>query len=215
MAQLTDMTMAAEVAREREDDPPHLARWGTRAAVAAPVLSAFSIVAGIPVFTDELRDVAGSPRWVIVTGSALALLLLLGLALIALYLVHERRLGALGHAGALVALAGTVLAAGGAWDSVFTVPYLAEVAPGVLDRATSGPLLAGYVGSYLVFVAGWAAFAIATLRARVLARGTSIALLVGALLAILPAPTAIRTLVLTVAVAVACQLRYSAAISHQ
>jgi len=199
---MADMTMGAVDTGERGDERPHLVRWGTRAAVAAPVLSAFSIVVGIPVITEELREVAGSPRWVLVTASALALLLLLGLALLALYLVQEHRLGALGHAGALVALAGTVLAAGGAWDSVFTVPYLAEVAPGVLDRGTSGPLLAGYVGSYLVFVVGWAAFAVATLRARVLPRGASIALLAGALLAILPAPTALRTLVLTVAVAV-------------
>lgn len=199
---MADMTMGAVGAREHGDDRPHLVRWGTRAAVAAPVLAAFSIAVGIPVFTEELRDVAGSARWVLVTGSALVLLLLLGLALIALYLVQEHRLGALGHAGALVALTGTVLAAGGAWDSVFTVPYLAEVAPGVLDRATSGPLLAGYVGSYLVFVAGWAAFAVATLRARMLPRGASIALLAGALLALLPAPTALRMLVLTVAVAV-------------
>ena len=34
----------------------------------------------------------------------------------------------------------------------FTVPYLADVAPAVLDRATDGALLAGYIGSYLVFV---------------------------------------------------------------
>lgn len=211
---MADMTMEGLSAREH-DERPHLVRWGTRAAVAAPVLAAFSIAAGIPVFTDELRDVAGSPRWVLVTGSALVLLLLLGLALIALYLLQEHRLGALGHAGVLLALTGTVLAAGGAWDSVFTVPYLADVAPGVLDRATSGSLLAGYVASYLVFVIGWAAFAVATLRAGVLARGASIALLVGAVLAILPAPTALRTLVLSVAVAVLCRRRYSAAMSHQ
>jgi len=200
---MTEMSIAAADVRAREhDERTPLERWGARAAVAAPVLSVFSIAASIPILSGELREVAGSPRWVLVTASALVLLMLLGLALIGLYLAQERRLGAAGRASALVALAGTVLAAGGAWDSVFTVPYLAEVAPAVLDRGTSGPLLAGYVGSYLVFVAGWATFAVVTLRARVLARGPSIALLVGALLAILPAPTAIRTLVLTVAVAV-------------
>jgi len=198
---MADMTMGAVDTGERGDERPHLVRWGTRAAVAAPVLSAFSIVVGIPVITEELREVAGSPRWVLVTASALALLLLLGLALLALYLVQEHRLGALGHAGALVALAGTVLAAGGAWDSVFTVPYLAEVAPGVLDRGTSGPLLAGYVGSYLVLVIGWAAYAVATLRARVLPRGPATALLAGAVLAILPAPTSLRLLVLSLGLA--------------
>ena len=199
---MTEMTMAAVGAREQTGDGRQPVRWGTRAAVAAPVLAAFSIAVGIPVFTDDMREVAGTTRWVLVTGSALVVLLPLGFALIALYLVQERRLGALGHAGALLALTGTVLAAGGAWDSVFTVPYLAEVAPAVLDRATSGSLLAGYVMSYLVFAAGWAAFAVATLRAGVLGRGASIALLAGAVLAILPAPTALRVLVLAVAVAV-------------
>jgi len=61
--------------------------------------------------------------------------------------------------------------------------------------------LAGYVSSYLVFALGWGAFAVATLRARVLPRGAAITLLAGAVLAILPAPTAIRVLVLCVAVA--------------
>ena len=205
---MTDMTMAtARDARERAAGT--LERWGARAAVAAPVLAVFAIALGIPIFADDMREVAGSPRWVVVTATTLAVLMLLGLALLALHRQHERRFGRLGHASALLALAGTVLAAGGAWDSVFTVPYLAEVAPAVLDRSTSGALLAGYVGSYLVFVAGWAAFAVATLRARLLPRGASIAMLAGAILAFVPAPTPIRVLVLAIAVA------YSAAMSHQ
>jgi len=165
------------------------------------VLAAFSIAAGVPIFAAELPDVAGSARWVLVTASALALLLLLGAGLLAIHLTQEHRLGRLGHVSAVVALAGTVLAAGGAWDSVFTVPYLAEVAPDVLERPTSGPLLAGYVGSYLVLVIGWAAYAVATLRARVLPRGPATALLAGAVLAILPAPTSLRLLVLSLGLA--------------
>ena len=213
-----DMTMEAPglsrtTAATRRADTPPLVRWGARAAIAAPLLAVFSIAVGVPIFTADMREVAGGARWTLVTGASLALLLLLIVALLALYRVQEQRLGRLGHASALVALAGTVLAAGGAWDSVFTVPYLADVAPGVLDRATSGSLLAGYVSSYLVLVVGWAAFAVATLRARVLPRGPAIALLAGSVLAILPAPTAMRLLVVSVAVALLG--RYSAAISHQ
>jgi hypothetical protein len=175
--------------------------WGARAAIAAPILAVLSVAAGIPVFTEDLADVAGTTRWVLVTASALAILILLALGLLALYLAQEDRFGPLGHGAALVALAGTMLAAGGAWDSVFTVPYLAEFAPGVLERSTSGSLLAGYVSSYLVLVTGWAAFAVATLRARLLPRGAAITLLVGAILAILPAPTALRLFVLLVGAA--------------
>ena len=203
---MTDIAFTATAPRPHDHT---LDRWGARAALAAPVLAVFAIALGIPIFAADLREVAGSPRWVLVTGATLAVLMLLALALLTLHRRHEPRFGALGHASALLALAGTVLAAGGAWDSVFTVPYLADVAPAVLDRSTSGALLAGYVGSYLVFVLGWAAFAVATLRARLLPRGASVAMLVGAILAFLPAPTPIRVLALAIAVG------YSAAISHQ
>jgi hypothetical protein len=175
--------------------------WGARAAVAAPVVAVFGFVVGLPTYTDDLSEVAGSARWVLATTTALAALLLLALGLLGLYVRQAHAFGTLGHAGAVLALLGTILAAGGAWDSVFTVPYLAEHAPAVLDRATDGSLLAGYVSSYLVFALGWGAFAVATLRARVLPRGASITLLVGAVLAILPAPTSLRVLVLAIACA--------------
>jgi hypothetical protein len=169
--------------------------------VAAPLVSVFATAAGLPLFTDDIADAASTARWPLATGAALAVFVLLAVALHGLHRAQQGALTRSGHASALLALAGTMLAAGGAWDSLFTVPYLAEHAPAVLDRPTDGSLLAGYVSSYLAFAAGWAWFAVATLRARVLARGPAIALLAGAVLAILPAPTAIRTLVPAVAVA--------------
>jgi hypothetical protein len=69
--------------------------------------------------------------------------------------------GAYAAPGFLVAPAGT---AGGAWDSLFTVPYLAEQAPAVLDRPTPGSLLARYVVSYLVLAVGVALAGRALLR---------------------------------------------------
>jgi hypothetical protein len=78
---------------------------------------------------------------------------------------------------------------------------VAAASPSSRSRSTDGALLAGYIVSYLAFSIGWACFAVATLRAGVLSRGPAIALLVGAVLAFLPAPTAMRTLVLAVAVA--------------
>ena len=55
--------------------------------------------------------------------------------------------------------------------------------------------------SYLVFTAGWISVAVTTLRAKVLPRGAAIVLLVGAMLAFVPAPTPIRVLVLAVGAA--------------
>ena len=199
---MTDMTMTTPLpASAAGEEQPALVRWGARAAVAAPILGVFSIAAGIPILTADMSEAGGSARWLLATGAALAVLILLAIALLGLYRAQETALSRFGHASALLALAGTMLAAGGAWDTFVTVSYLADVAPAVLDRSTDGALLAGYIVSYLAFSIGWACFAVATLRAGVLSRGPSIALLVGAVLAFVPAPTAMRTLVLAVAVA--------------
>ena len=182
------------------DERPVIA-GGARAALAAPVVAAFAIAVGAPIYADDLSEAAATGRFTVAAAATLAVFVLLGFALLALHAAQAPRLSRAAHTAFGVALAGTLLAAGGAWDSLFTVPYLAEHAPDVLDRNTDGSLLAGYVLSYLVLVAGWAAVAVVTLRAKVLPRGAAIVLLVGSILAILPAPTPIRVLVLAVGAA--------------
>ena len=156
---MTDMTMAALPLRKSSVDgeQPTLVRWGARAAVAAPLVGVFSLAAGIPILTDDMSEVGGSGRWVLSTGAALAVLILLAVALVGLHRAQETALSRFGHASALLALVGTMLAAGGAWDTLVTVSYLADVAPAVLDRATDGALLAGYIASYSLFSIGWRA----------------------------------------------------------
>jgi hypothetical protein len=171
-----------------------LPRWGARAAVAAPVAAVVAVVVGAPVYADDLGDAALTNRFVVANAITLGVLLLLAVALVGFYMRGERRLGLLGHPG-------VVLAAGGAWDSLFTVPWLAREAPAVLDEPTGGSLLAGFVVSYLVMVTGWVLFATASLRAQLAPRGASIALIAGAVLAIVPAPTALRLLPLAVGAA--------------
>jgi hypothetical protein len=175
--------------------------WGRRAAVAAPVVAVFAIGAGAPLYADDLSDSALTARFAVTAVSSLVVLLLLVGALVALYARQAGVAGRAGHAGFALALLGTVLAAGGAWDSAFAVPYLAREAPAVLDQATGGSLLAGYLLSYLAVAVGWALFAVATLRAYVLPRAGAIVVLVGAVFAIMPTPTAIRVLPLAVGVA--------------
>ena len=123
------------------------------------------------------------------------------LALVGFYLHGERRLGAIGHVGFVLALVGTVLAAGGAWDSLFAVPYLDDEVPAILAEPTGGSLLAGFVVSYLVLVIGWVLFASSVLRARLASRGAAIFLIVASMAAILPAPTALRLLPLAIGAA--------------
>lgn len=192
-------TRSAAVAAAAEETP--LLRWGARASISAPILALFATVAGAPLYADEMSEAGATGRFTVAAAGTLAALIALVAALVGLYLAQHRRLHALGHAGLLIGFAGTVLAAGGAWDSLFTVPYLAEQAPAVLDVDTSGSLLAGFVISYLALVLGWVLFAVATLRARVLPRSGSIVMLVGAILAFFPAPTSLRILPLAVGVA--------------
>jgi hypothetical protein len=176
--------------------------WAARAAMASPFVALFGVAVGASIYAEDVSEVAGSGRFTVATVTALAALLLLGLGLVGLYLRQQHALGRFGNGAFALALVGTMLAAGGAWDQVFTVPYLADEAPAVLDAETSGSLLAGFFLSFSLLALGWALFAIASRRAAVLPRGASTLLLVGAVLAFLPAPTALRLLVLTVGAAV-------------
>ena len=178
-----------------------------RAAVAAPLLAVFAIGVGAPLYADDLSEAAATGRFALAAVASLAVLVLLAIALVALHARQRSASGRLGRAGFLLALAGTVMAAGGAWDSAFAVPYLADEAPAVLDAGAAGSLLAGYLISYLALAVGWALFAVATLRARVLSRAGAIVMLVGAVFAILPMPTAIRVLPLAIGAALVTRPR--------
>ena len=184
--------------RDRTDAAPRMQEWGARAAVAAPLVALFSLVIGAPLYADDLVDAGATDRFKVATGSSLLVLLLLGFALIALWRRHEGTLSSRGHVAAAIALLGTMMAAGSAWDQFFAVPYLAGEAPAVLEEGSSGSLLAGFFISYLVFVIGWTSFAVATLRARILPRAAAITLLAGSVVAIVPAPTALRLLVVSI-----------------
>ena len=175
--------------------------WAARAAMASPFVALFGVAVGASIYAEDVSQVAGSGRFTVATVTALAALLLLGVGLVGLYLRQQHALGRFGHAAFALALVGTMLAAGGAWDQVFTVPYLADEAPAVLDAETSGSLLAGFFLSFCLLALGWALFAIASRKAGVLTRTASTVLLVGAVLALLPAPTALRLLVLTIGAA--------------
>ena len=198
-----DITTAAH--RHGAADPAsiRIVPWAGWAGLAAPVLALFAIAVGIPLYTMDMRAAATTSRLLIANGATLGVLVLLVISLVGIYGFVQHRLRTPGHAGFVAALVGTVLAAGGAWDSLFALPYLADAAPTVLDEPTGGMLLAGFITSYLALVGGWAVFTMACLRTRALSRTANLTILVGALLALVPAPTAMRLLVLTVGVALA------------
>lgn len=183
--------------------PPHVVGWSARSAVAAPLLALFAIAVGAPLYTQDMRTAAATPRLIVANAATLGVLLLLTVALVGLHLHAGNRLRAPGQVAFVWALIGTVLAAGGAWDSLFALPYIAEQAPEMLDVPTGGTLLAGFVVSYLVLVSGWSTFTIASVRSGVLPRTPAIVLIIGAVLALLPTPTALRLLPLAVGAALA------------
>jgi hypothetical protein len=189
---MTELTMTA---------PAGPADWTRRAAVAAPLLGVFAIGVGAPLYADDLADAAATGRFVLAAVSSLAVILLLVLTLLAIHARQAPALGRLGRTGFVVALLGTVLAAGGAWDSAFAVPFLADEAPAALDAGSAGSLLVGYLISYLAFALGWGLYAVATLRARVLSRAGAYVVLAGAVFAILPSPTAVRVLLVAIGAA--------------
>jgi hypothetical protein len=191
----------AGAATGRAAGPLGFMRLGARAAVAAPLVAVFSVGVGAPIYADDLVDSAGGARFALATATSLAVLVLLAIALVAFWRRQESQLGSGGHAAFTMALVGTVLAAGGAWDQVFTVPWLYDEAPAALEGGSTGSLAAGFFLSYALLAVGWMAFATATLRARVLPRAAAIVTLVGAVIALLPAPTALRLLVLSVGAA--------------
>ena len=166
----------------------------TSAVLAIVGLIGFIVVVG----SQSISDGAGSPAFLVPAGAALGSTVAIGLALVGLFARQEARLSRIGVAGFVIALVGTMLAAGAQWTYMFVVPHFAEVVPEMINEST-GIVLAGFVLSYAVLSVGWILFGIGTLRAAVFPRLGAIATIVGAAIAFLPMPS--RTLVLTLAVA--------------
>jgi hypothetical protein len=110
----------------------------------------------------------------------------LALALFAIYEHEAVAAGWFGVLGAAAALVGTVFMTGDWWYEAFAVPWMADVAPIVFETGAGGRLLVGGLASFGLFSLGWALFGVASLRARVFPRNTSVAILTGGVLAGVP-----------------------------
>lgn len=168
------------------------------ACVGAALLAIAALVGFVTIVgSDKIADAARDWTFYLPATFALGSAVLLGIGLVGLYLHQEARFGALGAAAFVLALAGTVVAAGGQWTYVFVVPHFAGPTPELVNEST-GSVLAGFVLSYAVLALGWVLFGLATLRAAVFPRWAALTIIAGAAIAFLPLPS--RTLVLAIAV---------------
>ena len=164
------------------------------AALAVAALVGFIVVVG----SGTISEAARSSGFFFPAAAAFLSTVALAVALVGLFVRQEGQLSALGVAGFVIALVGTIAAAGGQWTYLFVVPHFAEAVPDMIDEST-GTVLAGFFLSYAVLSLGWVVFGVATLRAGLLPRQGTIAAIVGAVIAFVPMPS--RTLVLSLAVA--------------
>jgi hypothetical protein len=175
-------------------------RVGAVACVGAALLAVTALVGFIAVVgSDPIADAARGAAFYIPASAAFGSAILLGIGLVGLYLHQEERFGALGAVGFVLALLGSIAAAGGQWTYVFVVPHFAPVVPEMINEST-GSVLAGFVLSYAILALGWVLFGLATLRASVFPRWASLLVIAGAAIALLPLPS--RTLLLAIAVAI-------------
>jgi hypothetical protein len=115
--------------------------------------------------------------------------LLLG-GMVGLYARQVEAAGKLGLVSFVLAFFVTAFVVGDFFANTFVTPLVAREAPAFLDNPLSGFLQVWLPFDFVLLAFGWSLLAVATLRARVYPRGTSWALLVTVLLALVPFPLA-------------------------
>jgi hypothetical protein len=161
----------------------NLIRWSGLAALLGGVLIAVFDVAEFVLIGGQPESVAaGTSALIIVRVAFLVPIVLVILGLVGLYARQAEQVGSLGLIAFLVALTGTVMVFGVQWTSAFVGPWLAQVAPELLDAEPAGLLGAGFILSFVLLALGWLLFGLVSLQATVLPRGAAVLLMVGAVL---------------------------------
>jgi hypothetical protein len=174
-----------------------LATWMRPAAVIAgpAAVVAFALLV-IGLVAEGEAGLDTSP--LAVASSSLLLVALFGIGAAALAALGRLRDAGRGSAGAVVALVGTVLVAGGGWASLFVLPALAADHPDVLETGL-GSVVVGFIASYVVFTAGWIWTGIELIRARLVPTWLGVLVAASGVVAFVPAPEAFRLLLIGVA----------------
>jgi hypothetical protein len=187
----------------------HLPFRGVAFAAGPTAVLALALVLVAETSGETMADIAQSPVGVAAGAACLLGLVFLAFALIGLrQRIAGLRQGA-GFAGWTVAMIGTIMAAGGAWDQVFLLPGLATAAPDVAESGLD-TVLAGYLISYALLGLGWVLVAVPLIRAGI-ARAGAWVILVGAVACLAPPLLGVRWFILAIGVSlVARRLTHSA-----
>ncbi|MCU1668659.1 MAG: tellurite resistance protein and related permease-like protein [Blastococcus sp.] len=157
------------------------------------------VAVGLVVATAATGGAAVESSPFAIASTAVLMIALLGIGAAALLGIGRLRNAGRSIAPPVVAVVGTVLVAGGQWAALFVLPALSEHAPQVLASGAMGSVTVGYVASYAVFALGWIATAAGLLRARVVPVWLGVLLLVGGVASFVPAPEALRLLIVSIA----------------
>ena len=166
-----------------------LACYGAPIAIVAGVLVTVTrlvILFTTPAEIEALKAYVLTPTHAV---NSVVSILAFGLLVIALMAVYEREARSSGAFGAIAfgaAVLGTTFMTGDWWYEAFAVPRLAEIAPDVVDTFVGGRLIIGGLISFALFGIGWIMYGAASVRARVIPRSISIAILVAGLMSGVP-----------------------------
>lgn len=160
-----------------------LIRWSGLAALIGGVLVILNDGLTLVLFPGEHNaQMMTSGLWFLIQMLALLGLALITIGLPGVYAREADESGPLGLISFVVTFGGLLMTFGVAWSEPFLGPFLAKVAPDVLESETSGVFLAGVIVALGLFGVGWLLFGVASLRAKVLPRGATILLILGAAL---------------------------------
>jgi hypothetical protein len=111
-------------------------------------------------------------------GYAAAFAVLL-VALAAVHLRQARAAGTFGLVGFIAATVGTMALGADMWFEAFCSPWLVEAVPQLLTLQKAVIWQAGYTSSFVLFALGWILFGISSLRAGVVPKAISLAIVLG------------------------------------
>ncbi|MGA8258092.1 MAG: hypothetical protein WB767_16105 [Nocardioides sp.] len=193
----SETSTPARPALSRDTPVADSCRQAAKASGPLGVVALASFIGSLVATGGDSLELATSPLSIAASVLGVTALIALTIGMFSIAADHPALHSGSGRVGWLIALIGTVLAAGGQWAQLFVLPGLAGPAP---DLATNGidSVVAGYIASYIVLGVGWLIVGITLLRSGAATKGLAWFLIIGAVLCIPPLP--VRFVFVTVAV---------------